>query len=455
MTQILHNIEAEQAVLGALMYRPQCWDDIAPVGLRAEDFYDTPHRLIFAAIAELNKKNFMVDTLTVTNILAQQNQLQAIGGEVYVQTLAANVPSATNAPAYATIIRDLAEARGCIQVMREAADQLYAPGDVAVKLDTVRSTLSTILDRQARQSEIRDAKSILYDVFNAIEHAMDHQGEVLGLSTGLSGLDKQITGLHPGNLVIIAGRPSMGKTTLATNIARHAAMRGTPALIFSAEMEAADIMLREIAAVSSISLHTLRTGAIDDSQWPAIHAATTKLKNSGLFVEDTAGGHIHSLRAKARWMKRKHNIGLVVVDYIQLLQADGRSREEEVSAISRTLKHLAKELKIPVVALSQLNRSLESRVNKRPVLADLRESGAIEQDADVVLCLYRDEVYNEQSDYRGLAEILIRKQRNGPVGTAHACFLGEYCRFDDYTGPWPGVTTVNRKSGGLNYSIAD
>jgi replicative DNA helicase len=431
-----HSIEAEQAVLGGLMLSDNAWDQIADRVSEA-DFYRQDHRLIFRAISALADKGLPRDVVTLSEWLEQRGDLEKAGGLLYLGTLAKDTPSAANVKAYADIVRERSILRQLIQTGEEIAADAYAPGDREIKqlLDGAESRIFRIAEQgMAGRSGFQNIKNLLSRAVNRIDELFHKKGPG-GIATGFNEFDKLTTGLQRSDLIIVAGRPSMGKTSFVMNIAENAAIGNKlPVAIFSMEMSGEQLAMRMIASLGRIDQQKLRTGELDDSDWPRITSAISMLSGAPIFVDDTPALSPTELRARARRLKREQNLGMIIVDYLQLMSVpeNKENRVNEISEISRSLKALAKELDIPVIALSQLNRSLEQRPDKRPQMSDLRESGAIEQDADVIVFIYRDEVYNENSNDKGTAEILIRKQRNGPIGMCRLTFLGRYTKFENY-----------------------
>lgn len=431
------SVEAEQAVLGGLMLEGQAWDRIADkVG--EEDFYRKEHRLIFRAIAALAEAGSPADVVTVSEWLEKNHELQNAGGLAYLASLANNTPSAANIGAYAQIVRERALLRGLIHVSNRIGHSAYHPEgrSAADILDLAEKSIFDIREQGAhRHGGFQPLKTLLTTAVDRIDMLFRSDSALTGVSTGFKDLDDMTSGLQPGDLVIVAGRPSMGKTSLAMNIAENAAVGSkSPVAIFSMEMPGEQLAMRMMASLGRINAHKVRTGKLEDDDWPRLTHAIGLLAEAPMFVDDTPALNPLELRTRARRLKREHGLGLIVVDYLQLMQSPeaGENRATEISSITRGLKSLAKELNVPLIALSQLNRSLEQRPNKRPVMSDLRESGAIEQDADVIFFIYRDEVYNEDSQDKGTAEIIIGKQRNGPTGKVKLTFLGEYTRFENY-----------------------
>jgi replicative DNA helicase len=432
-----HSAEAEQSIIGGLMLDNQVWDKINSKLCEA-DFYRTEHRTLYRAIAELAKKDQPFDVVTLLDNLKSNQELDEAGGESYLFELANNTPSVANVTAYADIVREKSVQRQLINIASEIADSAYNPAgrDVPELLDLAETRVFAIAEQTGGDGGPESIKSILVRTVEKID-ALYHNGDAItGLATGLTELDEKTSGLQASDLVIVAGRPSMGKTTLVMNMAEHAAIRGgKPVLVFSMEMPADSLAMRMMSSLGRIDQHRIRTGKLDDDDWPRVTSAVHMLSEAPLFIDDTPALSPSEMRARARRLAKEHGqLGLIVVDYLQLMKISGfkaENRTAEISEISRSLKALAKELKVPVVALSQLNRSLEQRQDKRPVMSDLRESGAIEQDADLICFIYRDEVYNEDSPEKGVAEIIIAKQRNGPIGKVRVAFLGKYTRFED------------------------
>lgn len=432
-----HSLEAEQSIIGGLMLDNQAWDKVGAMLCEA-DFYRTEHRLLFRAILQLSNRNQPFDVVTLLDVLKTANELDDAGGEAYLFELANNTPSVANVMAYAEIVREKSVQRQLISVANEVADLAYNPAgrEVAEILDFAEQKVFSIADQTARDGGPEKIKLILTRAVERID-ALYHSGDqITGLATGLTDLDEMTSGLQRSDLIIVAGRPSMGKTTLVMNIAEHAVIGGSePVLVFSMEMPADSLAMRMMSSLGRIDQHRIRTGKLDDDDWPRVTSAVHMLSEAPLFVDDTPALSPAEMRARARRVMKEHGqLGLIVVDYLQLMKVPGfkaDNRTAEISEISRGLKSLAKELNTPVVALSQLNRSLEQRQDKRPVMSDLRESGAIEQDADLICFIYRDEVYNEDSPDKGCAEIIIAKQRNGPIGKVRVAFLGKYTRFED------------------------
>ena len=432
-----HSIEAEQSVLGGLMLDNEAWDKIADVVVD-EDFYRQDHRLIFKAIEQLAEKGSPFDVITLSEQLTKQHELENVGGMAYLGLLAKNTPSAANIAAYAKIVRERSVMRQLISVGNKISESCYETEGRGSEelLDQAESLVFKIAEQGARgKRDFTSIKDLLVKAVDRIDTLFQQDNPITGVATGYNDFDDMTSGLQPSDLVIVAGRPSMGKTSFAMNIAEHAALKsGMPVAVFSMEMPGEQLAMRLLSSLGRIDQHKLRTGKLEDEDWPRLTSAVGLLAEAKMFIDDTPGLTPNELRARARRLKREHDLGLIVIDYLQLMQINGRSenRTNEISEISRSLKGLAKELNVPVIALSQLNRSLEQRPNKRPVMSDLRESGAIEQDADVITFIYRDEVYDEDSPDKGTAEIIIAKQRNGPIGTCRLTFLGQYTRFENH-----------------------
>lgn len=432
-----HSVEAEQAIIGGLMLDNQVWEKISSK-ITEEDFYRTEHRILFRAIIELARKDQPFDVVTLLDNLKSTNSLDDAGGETYLFELANNTPSVANVSAYADIVREKSVHRQLIGIAGDIADLAYNTGGRGVSelLDFAETKVFAIAEQTAGKGGPENIKTILVKAVERIDTLFHNGQAITGLATGLADLDEMTSGLQPSDLIIVAGRPSMGKTTLVMNMAEHAAIKsGNPVLVFSMEMPADSLAMRMMSSLGRIDQHRIRTGKLDDDDWPRITSAVHMLSEAPLYIDDTPALSPAELRARARRLaKEQGQLSLIVVDYLQLMQVPGfkaDNRTAEISEISRSLKALAKELNVPVIALSQLNRSLEQRHDKRPVMSDLRESGAIEQDADLICFIYRDEVYNEDSPDKGVAEIIVAKQRNGPIGKVRVAFLGKYTRFED------------------------
>lgn len=434
-----HSIQAEQSVLGGLMLDNQAWDTVA--GLVGEqDFYHKDNRIIFQAIGRLADKNEPFDVVTLSEILENNGDLFEAGGLTYLATLAKETPSAANIGAYATIVRDRSVLRQLIHAGTKIANLAFEPeGREAADLLEIaeRNVFEIAEQRQRGQGGFFGIKTFLAKAVDRIETLHGSDDAITGAGTGFTDFDEMTSGLQASDLIVVAGRPSMGKTAFAINIAEQVAIKGdNPVAVFSMEMPGEQLAMRMMSSLGRIDQHKVRTGKLDDSEWPRMTSAINLLAETELFIDDTAALTPNEIRSRVRRLTREHGqLGLIVIDYMQLMQspAGGDNRVQQISDISRNLKALAKEFNVPVMALSQLNRNLEQRPNKRPVMSDLRDSGSIEQDADVIVFIYRDEVYNEDSPDKGIAEIIIGKQRNGPIGTTRLTFLGKYTRFENYS----------------------
>ncbi|MDE2387695.1 MAG: replicative DNA helicase [Betaproteobacteria bacterium] len=438
-----HSIESEQSVLGGLMLDNNAWEKVADI-VTDSDFYRHDHRLIYHHICKLIEQNKPADVITVAESMENSAELQTVGGLAYIGNIVQNTPSAANIKRYAEIVRERAIMRNLAQIGVQITDSAYNPAgrSAADLLDEAEAKVFEIAEEGARGKEgFVDIQPLLKQVVERIEllYSQDNPSNVTGIASGFNDLDQKTSGFQPGDLIIVAGRPSMGKTAFSLNIAEHVALElNKPVAVFSMEMGGAQLAMRMLGSVGKLDQHKVRTGRLDDEDWPKLTHALGKLNEAPIFIDETAALNALELRARARRLYRQYGeLGLIVVDYLQLMSSasQGENRATEISEISRALKGLAKELKVPVIALSQLNRSLEQRPNKRPVMSDLRESGAIEQDADVILFIYRDEVYNPDSPDKGIAEIIIGKQRNGPIGKVDLAFLGQYTCFESLARP--------------------
>ena len=433
-----HSVEAEQAVLGGVLLDNGAWDRIADL-LAGAHFYRSEHRAVFDAVAALCEAGQPCDAVTVAERLDRDGQLDSSGGLAYLAELAENTPSAANIAAYAEIVRERAVLRELIRTSTEIADAAFRPeGRGALDLlDDAERRIFELAERGgAGRRESVAIRDVLVSVMERIDELSRRDSPITGVSTGFEDLDRKTAGLQQGDLVIVAGRPSMGKTSFSMNLVEEAAIKAKlPVIVFSMEMPAEQLVMRLLSSLGQIDQQKVRTGKLEQEDWPRLTSALAILNDTNVFIVDDAALTPTDLRARCRRLKREHGLGLVVIDYLQLMHVPGtrENRATEISEISRSLKALAKELMVPVVACSQLNRSLEQRQDKRPVMSDLRESGAIEQDADLILFIYRDEVYNEESKDKGKAEIIIGKQRNGPIGKVDLAFQGRFARFNDYT----------------------
>ena len=438
-----HSIEAEQSLLGGLLIDNSALDQVGDT-ISSKDFYRQDHRLIFIHINDLINSDNPADVVTVAESLEKNSELASIGGISYLGSLAENMPSVANIRGYAKIIRDNSILRNLITVGSEIVEGAFLPKgkDAQQLLDEMEAKLFSIAEAQSNRLGYKDFQKVIADVVRNLEERGQNPETVTGLSTGFVDLDNLTTGLHGGELVIIAGRPSMGKTALAMNIAESCAVDQNKAVaIFSMEMGSEQIVTRLLGSVAKVDQQKMRTGKMDDDDWAKIANGLGRLNEAPLFIDEGSALNSYELRARARRLDRstEGGLGLIVVDYIQLMSPlggpQGENRATEISEISRSLKSLAKELNIPVVALSQLNRNVDSRPDKRPQMSDLRESGAIEQDADVIMFIYRQVVYSKDPADEGIAEIIVAKQRNGPIGDVKLTFVGEYTRFENYANP--------------------
>ncbi len=436
------NIDAEQCVLGSILIEDGALLKVIGI-LRPDDFYRDSHGIIYGAMVDLFDRNEPQDLVTVHNELAKNGKLEAIGGAVYLAELTETVPVASNIDYYARIVRDKAVLRKLIQKSSDIATMCYEEaGDIDDILESAESAIFELSQSKIKQA-FNPLKDVLKNSIKRVEELYEKKELITGIPSGFTELDKLTAGFQPSDLIIIAGRPSMGKTAFALNIAQHAAVEhGVPTAIFSLEMSKEQLALRMLCSEAMVDAHKVRTGFLGKEDWPRLINAAGNLSQAPIFIDDTPALTVLEMRAKARRLKSDQDIGLVIVDYLQLMQgrAGSERREQEISEISRSLKAMAKELDVPVLALSQLNRKVEDRPNKRPQMSDLRESGAIEQDADVIAFIYRDEVYNRSEDNpkRGKAEIIVAKQRNGPTGTVLLAFVGKYSSFGNLANePYP------------------
>lgn len=433
-----HSVEAEQAVLGGLMLDNRTWDAIAD-RLVAGDFYRRDHQLIFDSIAELAAKSEPFDAVTLSECLERKSLADQTGGLGYLAGLVRDTPSAANVRAYADIVRERSTLRQLISVGGEIAASAYDPEgrDAGEIVDEAERRVFEIAEsRNKTGSGFVPLRNDLGSVIDRLDMLAQNKGQLTGLSTGFTRLDEMTAGLQKGDLIVIAGRPSMGKTTFALNIAENAAFGPKKAKVgvFSMEMSREQLAFRMVSSLGRVDQTHLRIGNVGDEEWTRITMAIEMMKDSNIHIDDTGALTPTEVRARARRLKREHGLDLIVLDYLQLMQVAGtkENRATEISEISRSLKALAKELAVPVIALSQLNRSVEQRTDKKPVMSDLRESGAIEQDADVIMMIYREEVYDKNSTRKGIADIIITKQRNGEIGEIQLTFLGKYTKFENF-----------------------
>ena len=431
-----HSVEAEQSLLGGLMLDQRAWDQVADV-VTAKDFYRADHRAIFGAVENLVAGDNPPDAITVGQYLERQAQLESAGGNDYLGQLVQTTPSAANIRAYAKIVQEMAMLRQLIEVGGDIVASVHdIEGHTAENLvDQAEQRIFEIAERgDQRISGFTAMKQILPKTMDRLDALSNTEGAITGIPTGFEKLDEMTAGFQRGDLIIVAGRPSMGKTALAMNIAENAAVaHKIPTAIFSMEMSAEQLSFRMIGSMGRVNQSHLRSGQINDDDWSRINSTVSIMSDAPIFIDDTGSLSPVEVRARARRLKREHNLGLLVVDYLQLMQVSGtvENRATEISEISRSLKALAKELEIPVVAISQLNRKVEERGDKKPMLSDLRDSGAIEQDADLIVFLYREEHYEPETNLKGIADVIVGKQRNGPVGDFKLTFLGEFTRFEN------------------------
>lgn len=434
-----HSLEAERSILGGLMLDNAAWEKVVD-RITEKDFYRYDHRLIYRAMQQLTARNQPLDVITLSEALSEMGKLDDAGGLAFLIELAKNTPSAANVSAYADIVYERSVLRQLISVGNDISDFGYSPKGKkpAELLDDAERKVFQIAEQGSRATGPSTIKTLLAKAVERIDTLFHASSSITGLSTGYTDFDEMTAGLQPSDLLIVAGRPSMGKTTFAMNLVENALIKEKkPVLVFSLEMPGDQLAMRMLSSLGQIEQHRLRTGKLQDDDWPRFSSAVSILSETQLLVDDSAGMGPAEMRTRARRATREHGeLGLIVIDYLQLMQVTGskENRTTEISEISRSLKLLAKELQVPVIALSQLNRELEHRPNKRPIMSDLRESGAIEQDADLIIFIYRDEVYNKESPDKGSAEIIIAKQRNGPTGTLRLTFRGEYCRFENFAG---------------------
>uniref|UniRef100_A0A1A9Z0W7 Replicative DNA helicase n=1 Tax=Glossina pallidipes TaxID=7398 RepID=A0A1A9Z0W7_GLOPL len=436
-----HSLEAEQSIIGSLMLNNDYWDEISDK-INYSDFFNKAHQLIFKEMHNLCDTGKPIDLITVSESLEQKGKLKLVGGFAYLAELSKNIPSTTNVFVYSEIVRERAIIRQIIHVAQEIFDAGYNPKgrNSADLLDLAESRVFQIAEDRNRKNEgPKNIELVLTDTVEKIEKLyQEPKNEIIGISSGYQDLDKKTSGLQKSDLIIIAARPSMGKTTFAINLCEYAAIHeDKPVLIFSLEMSGEQIMMRILSSLSRVDQSRLRTGQLTKEDWSRIsNTAQTLLKKKNIYIDDSSKLTVTEIRSRSRRIFREHSgLSLIMIDYLQLMHAPTifNNRTLEIAEISRSLKALAKELQVPVIALSQLNRSLEQRSDKRPINSDLRESGSIEQDADVIMFIYRDEVYNENQELKGIAEIILGKQRNGPIGTIRLTFNGRWSRFDNYS----------------------
>lgn len=438
-----HFAEAEQSILGGVMLDHEAWEKVAG-RVCEEDFYRQEHRILFSALRELARRSQPFDAITVIDVLKSNGKLDAVGGETYLWEIINNTPTVANIAAYADIVREKSVLRQLIGVSTDIADSAFNPQGRELRdiLNTAEAKVFAIAEQTSSGGGAVLLKDILASAVDRIDHLHQTAGMITGVATGFTDFDEMTSGLQKSDLIIVAGRPSMGKTTFVMNLAEYSAVQHKkPVLVFSMEMPADALVMRMIASLGRVNLASIRSGKLDDDDFSRIMSVVNMLSDAPLFIDDTPGLSPIEVRSRARRLaKEQGGLGLVVIDYLQLMRVPGfrvENRTAEISEISRSLKELARELKAPVVALSQLNRSLEQRSDRRPMMSDLRESGAIEQDADLIVFIYRDEVYNPESMDKGTAEILIAKHRNGPIGKIKLAFLAQHTRFENlaFSGP--------------------
>ncbi|WP_285768081.1 replicative DNA helicase [Peribacillus sp. SI8-4] len=426
------NVEAEQAVLGAIFLEPSSLTVTSEM-LIPEDFYRSSHQKIFNVMLKLNDEGKAVDLITVTEELSATKNLEEVGGVSYLSELAGSVPTAANIEYYARIVEEKSLLRRLIRTATNIAQEGYSREDeVEELLGEAEKTIMEVAQRK-NSGAFQNIKDVLVSTYDNIEILTNRKGDVTGIPTGFAELDRMTAGFQRNDLIIVGARPSVGKTAFALNIAQNVATKTEENVaIFSLEMGAEQLVMRMLCAEGNINAQNLRTGSLTDEDWRKLTMAMGSLSNAGIYIDDTPGVRIGEIRSKCRRLKQEHGLGMILIDYLQLIQGDGRSgdnRQQEVSEISRSLKALARELKVPVIALSQLSRGVEQRQDKRPMMSDIRESGSIEQDADIVAFLYRDDYYDKESENKNIIEIIIAKQRNGPVGTVSLAFVKEYNKF--------------------------
>lgn len=429
MRSMPQSIEAEQMVLGSMIIDKFAVAKAAEV-LSSEDFYRDSHKTIYLSIIEMVQKDNPVDEITLLEYLKATDRLEKAGGITYVTEISSAVPSTANLSAYINIVEEKSTLRKLIRSSTETIEDCYNKQDDVPKIiDTAEKRVFDIGEKR-NSSEYEQLSTVLERSFSEIERLFNNQGEITGVGSGFVDLDDKTSGFQKGDMVLIAARPSMGKTTFALNIAEHAALKeGKSVVIFSLEMSKEQLAYKLLCSEANVDMLNLRTGNLDDKDWERIARAAGPLSNAKIYIDDTAGVSIMELRSKCRKIKMEYGIDLILIDYLQLMSGSGESRQQEVSEISRNIKALAKEMQCPVIALSQLSRAPEQRADHRPMLSDLRESGSIEQDADVVMFLYRDEYYDKETEDKNIAECIIAKQRNGPVGTVKLAWLGQFSKF--------------------------
>jgi replicative DNA helicase len=424
------NIEAEQSVLGSMLLSRDAIIDVSEI-IKADDFYKESHKKLFDVMMEMFEKDIPVDLVTVVDELRKRNMLEAVGGIDYIASLSSNVITTANVSYYAKLIKEKATLRRLIEASSEIMELSYEGDDVETVLDIAEQKIFDIAQGR-NTTNFSPIKDVLMNTFYKIEELYKNKGQLTGIPSGFPDLDLKTAGFQPSDFILVAARPSMGKTSFALNIAQNAALlTGLPVAIFSLEMSKEQLVNRLICSTANIDSQKLRTGNLDEDDWMKLAAAMTPLSKASIYIDDTPGIGVMDIRAKCRRLKLEKGLGLVMIDYLQLMQGRGRAenRQQEISEISRSLKSLARELNVPVITLSQLSRAPESRSDHRPILSDLRESGAIEQDADIVMFLYRDDYYHKDSEKKNIAEVIIAKHRNGPTGTVELLWLAQYTKF--------------------------
>ena len=431
-----HSIEAEQSVLGGLLLDNEAWDKVADKVV-GDDFYHPRHRIIFGAMARSANESLPFDPLTLADSMDRQGELDDAGGMLYITELVSNVAGVANIEAYATIIQERSVLRKLIVTSQKISERAYNPEGLNSQdvLDEAERLVFNIAEERPKTGGPQGVREILDNTVKKIDELFNAGNAITGISTGFADLDTMTSGMQNSDMIIVAARPSMGKTTFAMNLVENALLNTDKGImVFSLEMPSEQLMMRMLSSLGRINQSKVRSGNLDEEDWPKLVSAVERIKDKKLFIDDTAGISPSEMRSRARRIVREHGeLGMIMIDYLQLMQIPGydQGRTNEISEISRSLKAIAKEFNVPVIALSQLNRSLEQRPNKRPVNSDLRESGAIEQDADVIMFIYRDEVYNPDTEYKGVGEIIIGKQRNGPIGSVRLAFIGQYTRFEN------------------------
>ena len=430
-----HSVESEQSILGSILLDKDAIITVAET-ITPTDFYKDAHRIIYESMMALNNKNEPIDMVTLTDELRKRGYLDDIGGVTYLTSLSTIVPTTSNVKYYAEIVKEKSVLRQLIKASNDIINLGYGSGENAEDvLDFAEKKIFDI-SQERTSDDFKPINQVLMDTYDMIESIYSNKSDVTGVTTGFKDLNKKINGLQRTDLILVAARPAMGKTAFALNLVQNAAIKGNASVaVFSLEMSKEQLAQRMIAAQSNVELKKMKTGTLNDADWPRIISAMAVMSDAKIFIDDTPGIKINELRSKCRKLKMEQGLDLVMIDYLQLMESDSKneSRQQEISKISRSLKILAKELDCPVVALSQLSRAPEQRADRRPMLSDLRESGAIEQDADMVVFLYRDDYYNEESEEKGITEVIIGKQRNGPVGTVKLRFFHEITKFADYT----------------------